>query len=50
MIEDWRCQEQIDELISEFLEDLKSIDAPLKPYPTDPIAILIKKWEKRLKV
>ena len=29
----------------EFVEDLKSIDAPLRTYPGDPLDILIKKWE-----
>ena len=36
-------------LISEFVKDLKWLNDGFDPYPSDPLDILVKKWEEKLK-
>ena len=46
--EDWRCQEQIDKLISEFVNDLKDIIAELDCMARTRASRKIEKWEEKL--
>lgn len=47
--QNWKIHNHLTKkLILEFVNDLKSIDEPLYPYPGSTIDVLISKWEKAI--